>query len=65
MKHQNSTGKSRNDFKNSSTKQDFFDGVYKIVAEIPYGKVTTYGDIAEVCGLRSSNSIFIKSQFLS
>jgi methylated-DNA-protein-cysteine methyltransferase related protein len=35
-------------------KQDFFDRVYKIVAKIPKGKVTTYGAIAEVCGIRSS-----------
>lgn len=35
-------------------KEDFFDKVYKVVAKIPYGKVTTYGDIAEVCGIRSS-----------
>jgi len=35
-------------------KKDFFDKVYKIVAKIPYGKVATYGDIAEVCGIRSS-----------
>jgi len=33
---------------------DFFDRVYKIVAKIPYGKVTTYGDIAEACGIRSA-----------
>jgi O-6-methylguanine DNA methyltransferase len=33
---------------------DFFDRVYEIVALIPYGKVTTYGAIAEVCGIRSS-----------
>ncbi|MFZ1289123.1 MAG: MGMT family protein [Melioribacteraceae bacterium] len=33
---------------------DFFDRVYKIVAKIPYGKVTTYGIIAEVCGIKSS-----------
>ena len=33
---------------------DFFDRVYKVVATIPYGKVATYGDIAEVCGIRSS-----------
>ncbi len=36
------------------TKQDFFDKVYKVVAQIPYGKVTTYGAIAEVCGIKSS-----------
>ena len=36
------------------TKEDFFDKVYKVVAKIPYGKVTTYGAIAEVCGIKSS-----------
>ena len=35
-------------------KEDFFSKVHKIVAKIPYGKVATYGDIAEVCGIRSS-----------
>jgi len=35
-------------------KEDFFDRVYKIVAKIPKGKVTTYGHIAEACGIRSS-----------
>lgn len=35
-------------------KSDFFDRVYKVVAKIPYGKVTTYGAIAEVCGVKSS-----------
>ena len=40
--------------KKSKVNQDFFDKVYKIVAEIPYGKVTTYGAIAEVCGIRSA-----------
>ncbi len=35
-------------------RKDFFDRVYKIVAKIPYGKVATYGDIAEVCGVRSA-----------
>ncbi len=35
-------------------KKDFFDKVYEIVARIPYGKVATYGDIAEACGIRSS-----------
>ncbi len=33
---------------------DFFDRVYEIVAKIPFGKVATYGDIAEACGIRSS-----------
>ena len=35
-------------------RSNFFDKVYKIVAKIPYGKVATYGDIAEACGIRSS-----------
>src|SRR5664280_1083941 len=35
-------------------KKDFFDKVYDIVAKIPFGKVATYGDIAEACGIRSS-----------
>jgi len=35
-------------------RKDFFDKVYAIVAKIPFGKVATYGDIAEVCGIRSS-----------
>ena len=34
--------------------QDFFDKVYELVALIPYGKVTTYGALAEACGIRSS-----------
>lgn len=38
----------------SEKKPDFFDKVYKIVAKIPYGKVATFGDIAEACGIRSS-----------
>lgn len=35
-------------------KEDFFDKVYSLVEQIPYGKVTTYGAIAEHCGIRSS-----------
>lgn len=38
----------------SRKKEDFFDRVYKVVAKIPYGKVTTYGAIAEFCGIKSS-----------
>lgn len=34
--------------------KDFFDEVYEVVSKIPYGKVTTYGAIAEVCGIKSS-----------
>jgi methylated-DNA-protein-cysteine methyltransferase related protein len=40
--------------KKKINKQDFFSKVYKIVAKIPYGRVATYGDIAEACGIRSS-----------
>lgn len=40
--------------KSEKTKDDFFNKVYAITKKIPYGKVTTYGDIAEACGIRSS-----------
>lgn len=40
--------------KMKKSEKDFFDRVYKIVAEIPEGKVTTYGAIAEACGIRSA-----------
>jgi methylated-DNA-protein-cysteine methyltransferase-like protein len=33
---------------------DFFERVYQVVAKIPYGRVTTYGAIAEACGIKSS-----------
>ncbi len=39
--------------KKKQKKKDFFDKVYEVVAKIPYGKVTTYGAIAEVCGIKS------------
>ena len=35
-------------------RKDFFDRVYEVVAKIPKGKVTTYGAIAEACGVRSA-----------
>lgn len=35
-------------------KKDFFDKVFSVIEKIPYGKVTTYGHIAEVCGIKSS-----------
>lgn len=38
----------------SKDKSDFFDRVYEVVAKIPYGKVTTYGAIAEYCGIKSA-----------
>jgi len=34
--------------------KDFEHKVLEIVKSIPYGRVTTYGEIAKVCGLRSS-----------
>ena len=33
-------------------KKDFFKKVYDVTKKIPYGKVTTYGHIAEVCGIK-------------
>ena len=33
---------------------DFFSRVWEVVAEIPHGKVTTYGHIAEYLGQRSA-----------
>jgi methylated-DNA-protein-cysteine methyltransferase-like protein len=42
------TGSSKN------KRTDFFDRVYKVVARIPCGKVTTYGAIAEYCGIKSA-----------
>ena len=35
-------------------KKDFFNKVYDVSKKIPYGKVTTYGHIAEACGIKSS-----------
>ena len=35
-------------------KRDFFERVWEVVAEIPFGKVTTYGHIAEYLGARSA-----------
>lgn len=37
-----------------STEKDFFTRVWEVVACIPYGRVTTYGHIAEYLGLRSA-----------
>lgn len=34
---------------------DFFDRVWDVVAQIPYGRVTTYGHIAEHLGTRSAS----------
>ncbi len=48
------TSKMKASAKKKNSNEDFFDRVYKIVAKIPYGKVATYGDIAEACGIRSS-----------
>lgn len=35
-------------------RSDFFTRVWDVVAEIPHGKVTTYGHIAEYLGQRSA-----------
>jgi methylated-DNA-protein-cysteine methyltransferase related protein len=34
---------------------DFFEKVFEVVAQIPYGKVTTYGAIAKSIGAKSSS----------
>lgn len=34
---------------------DFFDRVYAIVQQIPFGRVTTYGHIAQALGAKSSS----------
>lgn len=34
--------------------EDFFDRVYNVVAKIPYGRVATYGHIAQACGIKSA-----------
>lgn len=39
---------------NQKKGKDFFSKVYRVAKEIPYGKVTTYGHIAEVCGIKSA-----------
>ena len=44
----------KNEAKKSKEKKDFFKKVYSVTKKIPYGKVSTYGDIAEACGIRSS-----------
>ena len=36
------------------TRSDFFQRVWDVVDEIPYGKVTTYGHIAEHLGVKSA-----------
>jgi methylated-DNA-protein-cysteine methyltransferase related protein len=46
--------KNKKNKKVHSDKQDFFKKVYSVTKKIPYGKVSTYRDIAEACGIRSS-----------
>ena len=46
--------KSNKNKKVNPDKKDFFKKVYAVTKKIPYGKVSTYGDIAEACGIRSS-----------
>lgn len=38
----------------AAKKKNFFNKIYNVTKQIPYGKVATYGDIAEACGIRSS-----------
>jgi methylated-DNA-protein-cysteine methyltransferase related protein len=37
-----------------SSQDSFFDNVYEVVRQIPYGRVTSYGAIAEFLGTRGS-----------
>jgi methylated-DNA-protein-cysteine methyltransferase related protein len=54
-KQLNTSSKTRSQLKQKERrKKDFFDRVFSIVEKIPYGKVTTYGHIAEVWGIKSS-----------
>lgn len=39
---------------NETGKADFFDRVYEVVARIPYGRVTSYGAIANFLGVGGS-----------
>ena len=48
----NSISKSNTDIANC--KKDFFDKVYKVVRQIPEGKVTSYGAIASYLGAKKS-----------
>lgn len=38
-----------------SSKEDFFDRVWDVVAEIPFGRVTTYGHIAAHLGSKKAS----------
>ncbi|MGF1637906.1 MAG: MGMT family protein [Cyclobacteriaceae bacterium] len=38
---------------NKATGQNFFDDVYEVVRQIPHGRITSYGAIAEFLGIRS------------
>jgi len=40
--------------KTSSNEESFFDKVYQVARLIPYGRITTYGAIAEYLGTRGS-----------
>ena len=43
--------------KYSEASQDFFEQVYQVCREIPYGKVTTYGAIAKYLGAARSSRV--------
>ena len=38
-------------------KSDFFEKVWSVVVQIPYGRVTSYGAIAEYLGSKSSSRV--------
>ena len=43
--------------KYSEASQDFFEQVYQVCREIPYGRVTTYGAIAKYLGAARSSRV--------
>lgn len=44
----------QNRLMNEGEQEDFYERVWDVVAEIPAGRVTTYGDIAEYLGRRGA-----------
>jgi len=46
--------KNQKSVRTDKKKKDFFNKVYDVTKKIPYGKVTTYGHIAEACGIKSA-----------
>jgi methylated-DNA-protein-cysteine methyltransferase related protein len=45
------------DLQEKSEKPNFYERVYRVVEQIPVGKVTTYGAIAETLGMKGSSRL--------